>query len=260
VGGKMKNRLDLNYAGPTVTFHLNVECDVEVDPESIHEVKTKMPGVYAFYNCTGDCLYVGKSLDLKRRLYQHMNGYSHVIKSASEIFSIPIYYVDDISELDILEMSLINVLSPSLNTKYKKASNGITKESPPEKIRDTYFHYRKFSQFYDLGDFNNVLMSFTHHYGDRLTKSEKTIIKRLAKHACKIPGVAYIKVHKLQKSLKENDDLIVSEKTVRRAMREFRALNFVDIVETRRKQGGRGHNIYVFQKSGWGRGFKTDVS
>lgn len=73
---------------------------------------TGQPGVYVFRSFQGDCLYVGKSKNLWRRLCQHQLG-SHV--DLHDAYFCTTYFTVDTAAADMLETHLINTLEPTLN-------------------------------------------------------------------------------------------------------------------------------------------------
>lgn len=78
----------------------------------------KSIGVYVLYNKSNQVIYVGKSVNLKKRLYEHFKGFkddekSRGIREETQFFAyceIPLTF-----ELDIYETILINYFKPIYN-------------------------------------------------------------------------------------------------------------------------------------------------
>lgn len=67
-------------------------------------------GVYAFYDDIGECLYVGKSKQLYKRLRSHKHS-----EFSDEIYKVAVIYVTNPTYRDIYETYAIKVLAPSYN-------------------------------------------------------------------------------------------------------------------------------------------------
>ena len=79
----------------------------------IEWLKTNQRGVYAIYNSSGRCVYIGKG-DIRQRLLDHLNGGSPLITLQK-----PKYWSAQVSNSEkamlILEKKLILALAPAAN-------------------------------------------------------------------------------------------------------------------------------------------------
>jgi hypothetical protein len=73
---------------------------------------TKPGGVYVFRDSAGNCLYVGKTVDFRKRLQTHFKNSPF----ADEIDTVTVYYCSDPAERDIYETHAIN----DFNAKYNR--------------------------------------------------------------------------------------------------------------------------------------------
>lgn len=71
----------------------------------------KPGGVYAFYSSVGECLYVGKSVDLRKRLMTHISSSPF----NREISSVVVYFISNVAERDIYETYAINEFKAKYN-------------------------------------------------------------------------------------------------------------------------------------------------
>ena len=74
------------------------------------DLRASPGGVYAFYNTDGECLYVGKSKTLYKRLGQHRSSVFF-----AEIERVDVRYVGNPSDRDIYETYAIRVFNPAYN-------------------------------------------------------------------------------------------------------------------------------------------------
>lgn len=74
-----------------------------------------MAGVYLLYDRKGKLLYVGKSVNLRDRLLDHIKGVGNSSAFFRDIHEILVYFCDDPMEREIYETYLINKLKPVYN-------------------------------------------------------------------------------------------------------------------------------------------------
>lgn len=72
---------------------------------------TKPGGIYVFRNNKSECLYVGKTVDFRKRLPTHFNQSPF----AGEIADVTVYFCADPAERDIYETHAINEFSAKYN-------------------------------------------------------------------------------------------------------------------------------------------------
>lgn len=102
-------------------------------------------GVYIFNDDSGSFLYVGKSLNLRNRIYSHLinsfntttHKYGGYIKHVSVIFH------DDTASLDQKETEVIELIKPNLNI--SKNSNQVELDLPPKVYKEV--HNKKCSYY-----------------------------------------------------------------------------------------------------------------
>lgn len=106
--------------------------------ETVSQI-TNEPGVYSFYDTDGSLLYIGKALDLKKRIssYFHKNdNNSKIIQLVSLISYTKIIIVRSEYEALLLEAALINFYKPKYNVIWKDDKRyiyiKITKEKFPK--------------------------------------------------------------------------------------------------------------------------------
>lgn len=80
----------------------------------------------------------------------------------------------------------------------------------------------------------------THYYN--LTASERAIVFKLASHALEYPGVCHLKASTIA------DGLEISVKTVQRAIKKLTDLQIIKKQATKKMNGIKGANIYIFLK------------
>ncbi|MFE5473876.1 hypothetical protein [Bacillus safensis] len=103
------------------------------------------------------------------------------------------------------------------------------------------------SKFASLAQFNTreemdlAIRSFLYMNKHKLTKSEQQLVKLCSQLAFKLKGVIFTKHEYLANKIG------VSKKTVQRALKKLSELTFIKKHETVRKDGGKGHNVYVIQ-------------
>ncbi|MHB0800697.1 helix-turn-helix domain-containing protein [Bacillus thuringiensis] len=94
---------------------------------------------------------------------------------------------------------------------------------------------------------NQTIRHFLYKHTHELSESAIKVLKHLAKHSCKIPGVSFLKVSTIA------DALEVSDRTVRRVLKVLEGYEIIARLKTIRTEGklrgGNGHNVYVLQKN-----------
>jgi hypothetical protein len=92
-----------------------MDFDLTVDARDLSEVP-HISGVYVFYSEDGVCLYVGKSMDLHRRICEHLFRDAFYTRRYNENFKrISFIFHNEIQTLGVLEQRIINELKPVLN-------------------------------------------------------------------------------------------------------------------------------------------------
>ncbi len=97
---------------------------VELNEDIIHAIPEKITGVYYFHNIQGQVIYVGKSIDIKKRVLQHFatsaKGNRRSLQLRNEVADIS--YENTGSELIalLLESDEIKKLKPKFNIDQKK--------------------------------------------------------------------------------------------------------------------------------------------
>lgn len=79
------------------------------------------PGVYKFYDKAGELLYIGKAVDIKKRVRQHFDRpHSHLLDSIiAQVAQIEYETTDTVIEALILESNLIQAYQPKYNVRAK---------------------------------------------------------------------------------------------------------------------------------------------
>ncbi|MEM5662959.1 helix-turn-helix domain-containing protein [Bacillus cereus] len=90
-------------------------------------------------------------------------------------------------------------------------------------------------------------MFFLYKHAHELSESAIKVLKFLARHSCKIPGVSFLKVGTIAEALN------ISDRTVRRVLKvleDFEVVTRHKTIRTEGKlRGGNGHNVYVLLKN-----------
>ncbi|MGG4453159.1 nucleotide excision repair endonuclease [Brevibacillus porteri] len=83
----------------------------------VDSIPDKIPGVYCLYNKENELLYVGMTVNLQRRIVDHLakGPASHTKHFADEIASVRCCRVDNPEELDLMETRTIRELVPKYN-------------------------------------------------------------------------------------------------------------------------------------------------
>ena len=107
--------------------------------------------------------------------------------------------------------------------------------------------YRQLQQFINVEEFDRERSKVFYGIKDKLSKGALSVWNVLSQHALKVPGVCWIQIDTIANASG------VSRSTVERAIRLFKKLSVIKVVETTRpKRGGYGANVYVFLKLGEG--------
>ncbi|NGM81208.1 GIY-YIG nuclease family protein [Paenibacillus sp. 7124] len=72
-------------------------------------------GVYVLWGAQRECLYVGKSSSLGRRVFEHTHGKGDSIRFYREIVDVTLYCAANMFYVDVYETHLINDLRPKYN-------------------------------------------------------------------------------------------------------------------------------------------------
>jgi DNA-binding transcriptional regulator LsrR (DeoR family) len=107
--------------------------------------------------------------------------------------------------------------------------------------------YRNLQQFTSVKEFDKCRSSVFYQIKDKLSKGALAVWNELAQRSTDVPGVCWVQIDTLAESVG------LSRSTVERAIRLFKKLGVIQVVETiRAKLKGFGANVYVFQKLGEG--------
>lgn len=97
---------------------------VELDENILKTIPENITGVYYFHNSSGEIIYVGKSVDIKKRIIQHFSVSAHTNRRSMMLKNdiADITFENTGSELValLLESDEIKKLKPSLNLAQKK--------------------------------------------------------------------------------------------------------------------------------------------
>ncbi|MFD0768891.1 helix-turn-helix domain-containing protein [Bacillus sp. CGMCC 1.60114] len=111
----------------------------------------------------------------------------------------------------------------------------------------SYSQYKKLQSFTSVEEMNETIRYFLYKHTHELSESAIKVLKFLARHSCKIPGVSFLKVSTIAEALG------ISDRTVRRVLKileEYMVVMRHKTVRTEGKlKGGNGHNVYVLQKN-----------
>ena len=109
-----------------------------------------------------------------------------------------------------------------------------------------YTQYKKLQSFRSVEEMNEAICSFLYKHTHELSESAIKVLKFLARHSCKIPGVSFLKVGTIAEALN------ISDRTVRRVLKvleDFEVVTRHKTIRTEGKlRGGNGHNVYVLLK------------
>ncbi|AHA71047.1 hypothetical protein ABE47_06590 [Bacillus thuringiensis] len=109
-----------------------------------------------------------------------------------------------------------------------------------------YKQYKELQSFQSVEEMNEALCSFLYKHTHQLSDSAIKVLKFLARHSCKIPGVSFLKVGTIAEKLE------ISDRTVRRVLKVLEGFEVITRHKTIRTEGklrgGNGHNVYVLLK------------
>lgn len=104
-----------------------------------------------------------------------------------------------------------------------------------------YTAYKSLSQFETVAEMNEAIRAFLYSHKHELPDSAVAVLKTISRYACKLPGVAFMKVATIA------DKVGLSDRTVRRALKALEQAGIIERQTTTRRQGGDGHNVYVLR-------------
>ncbi|PFP08563.1 helix-turn-helix domain-containing protein [Priestia megaterium] len=104
-----------------------------------------------------------------------------------------------------------------------------------------YTEMKQLQSFKDVATMNEAIRGFLYTYKHGLAPSAITVLKVISRYACKIVGVAFLKVDTIAK-LTES-----SKRTVQRALKTLESYGVIERKATMREKGGSGHNVYVIR-------------
>jgi hypothetical protein len=110
--------------------------------------------------------------------------------------------------------------------------------------------FEGYSQFTSLGEFNNHLEMWMVEHKKDFTKGELIGLKRLARFAAKVSGVANAKIGTVLKAIYEEygEMGMISRSTFKRVIIKASKLGIFTVYETERKNGSQSSNLYVFNR------------
>lgn len=110
-------------------------------------------------------------------------------------------------------------------------------------------NFKDFSQFNSIKEFNTTIEMFLADHKKDFTKGELIAFKRLVRFSAKYAGVANAKIGTLVKASHEKlNGFGISRSTFERMLRKAKALDILTVENTGKSKGGKGHNVYVFNK------------
>ncbi|MGO5010820.1 hypothetical protein ACTQ5K_02880 [Niallia sp. Sow4_A1] len=108
--------------------------------------------------------------------------------------------------------------------------------------------FKHLSQFKDINDFNNNIEQWMVDIKSKFTKSELIGLKRLIRFCAKVAGVSNAKIATVTKATHELDQFAISRSTFKRMTSKAQSLGLLTIHETKRKNGSKSSNVYVFNR------------
>jgi len=82
---------------------------------AVNLIPDDIGGVYFFYNKDGRLAYVGRTIDLKKRLKEHLNGVTNTEKFYKEFAYFKYIFENDVMYQKIYEIYAINIHEPLYN-------------------------------------------------------------------------------------------------------------------------------------------------
>ncbi|UYZ22534.1 hypothetical protein [Mesobacillus jeotgali] len=106
-----------------------------------------------------------------------------------------------------------------------------------------------YSQFGSLKEFNNHFEMWMEDKKRFFSKGELIGLKRLARFAAKVPGVANAKIGTVLKAIYEKyGEMGISRSTFKRMILKASEIGIFTVYETARKNGSQSSNLYVFNR------------
>lgn len=207
--------------------------------------------VYAITGTQEEIIYIGKTINLRSRAYQHFSGHLTNIKDKREVSGIYFWSCGDEIQSSMLEIFLINENRPKYN---KEFMNVRESDVPAKDIENVvknecvYGSMWELSQFKNKKEMNEAVSRSRTYYKDVLNPTQEMIIDVLSAYSVKIPGVSTLKHETIQEVMVERGRN-VSKQTVRRVLRRLNELGIITTHRTiRPRSGGSGANMYVINK------------
>jgi Helix-turn-helix domain len=104
-----------------------------------------------------------------------------------------------------------------------------------------YTEMKQLQSFETVAAMNEAIRGFLYTYKHELAPSAINVLKTVSRYACKIVGIAFLKVDTIAK-LTES-----SKRTVQRALKTLESYGVIERKATMREKGGSGHNVYVIR-------------
>jgi len=109
--------------------------------------------------------------------------------------------------------------------------------------------FAEYSQFGSLKEFNNHFEMWMADKKRFFSKGELIGLKRLARFAAKVPGVANAKIGTVLKAIyEEYGEMGISRSTFKRMILKASGFGIFTVYETARKNGSQSSNLYVFNR------------
>lgn len=109
--------------------------------------------------------------------------------------------------------------------------------------------FTEYSQFGSLKEFNNHFEMWMADKKRFFSKGELIGLKRLARFAAKVPGVANAKIGTVLKAIyEEYGEMGISRSTFKRMILKASEMGIFTVYETARKNGSQSSNLYVFNR------------
>ena len=109
--------------------------------------------------------------------------------------------------------------------------------------------FAEYSQFGSLKEFNNHFEMWMADKKRFFSKGELIGLKRLARFAARVPGVANAKIGTVLKAIyEEYGEMGISRSTFKRMILKASEIGIFTVYETARKNGSQSSNLYVFNR------------
>lgn len=110
-------------------------------------------------------------------------------------------------------------------------------------------NFKHLSVFESIRDFNNNIEMFLAEHKSEFTKSELIAFKRLVRFSARVLGVCNAKIQTILKAINDAaGGYGISRSTFERMLRKAKKLGILIVHNTARSGGGKGHNVFVFQR------------